>query len=351
MHIRILSALALGATLLSACDQVEQSLPFDPSGGPVTRTVPDGSTTTLSSAAGASIRIPAGAVPAGATVTLTPSGAPAWTSSGRTAATHAFEISSSSAPPTQPMAAELKIGASDSRAWLAAVRIATPTGIVEIGDAAADLAAGVLRTKLPVFGILQAVLPDPDATFSVGRIGAAPSIAGAAAIGTSAEAAEVALPTRALRGACGAPEARCTGLQVQVSDNLDPYVTAAAVVFPQIGGEIRINGSMADGALVLDAPLRLRLTSGVSAVTVPVRITIRATSSTIVTEVAGALTLSGVRVHVESSQDSGEETMTLQIHYDGAGAWLEVERNIGASLSRVTETAAFSARVPLVRVQ
>ena len=74
-----------------------------------------------------------------------------------------------------------------------------------------------------------------------------------------------------LRGDCGAPAKRCAGLSVEVSRNLLALVDTAAIVYPQLSGQITINGTSATGALVMQAPVRVRLASRANAATIPVR--------------------------------------------------------------------------------
>jgi hypothetical protein len=343
--LRTLAVAGAAVAALSACEQTEQTLPFDTSTDPVSRAIP-ASGGVVSTAAGASFMLPAGSVPGGTTVTVTVTPNPAAGAAGAPAAPHSFSIAAGGVSLARPIDAEFRFARQDAQAWLASAVVVTPQGTVEMGEADVDIAAGILRAKLPAFGTVTPVFPAQGAVVAVGQIAAAgTSVAEApAAVGSAS------LLTRGLRGECGTPQRRCTDLQVSISRNLFQYASAVSAVFPIVSGQIDFAGTGASGSLALTSPLRLRLHSGAAAVTIPVRVSFTPTAQTVVAETPGTITLSNVRVRVESSQGTTEETMPLTVTYTGTAARLTIQRNIGANLAGVSETSAFRATIPLTRI-
>jgi len=335
-----LAALACGA--LAACDRAQQ-LPFDHATDPVTRTVTDAGAT-LSSPAGASVSLPAGAVAGGTQVTLTPGVAPASTASGTAASTSAFKLEPAGLSLAKPADVDLSIHRADN-AWLASVVVQTPSGPVESGDAGVDLATGLLRGQLGALGTVQATIPEAAAILRANPMGTAIAKARLAAPPAAALTA-----TRTLRGDCGAPGRRCAGLTVEVSPNLLALVDTAAIVFPRIGGALTLTGTTASGALVMEAPVRVRLASKANAATVPVRITAQATPSTVVTETAGHITLTNVRVIGESGATHAETLYTLSIDYAGAQAFIRLTHAFETTVANgKKEPVTVVAQLPLLR--
>jgi hypothetical protein len=337
------AALAAFSVLLAACER-GQTLPFEQSSDPVTRNV-DAQGATLSTPAGASVAIPAGAVGTGTQVTLTPTVAPASSASGTAAGTNAFRIDPATLALAKPADVDLTIHRADN-AWLASVVVQTPGGVVESGDAGVDLATGVLRGQIGTLGTVQAVIPEAAAILRAQPLGTSIVASRAPSFATTTA------PTRSLKGDCGAPGKRCTGLVVEVSRNLLDLVDTAAIVYPQLSGEIRISGAAASGALVMYAPVRLRLQSRANAATVPVRITAAATAQTVVTETAGRITLSNVRVTGESGSTTATTTYTLTVDYTGAQAFIRLSHAFETTVANGTrEPVTVVAQVPLVRAQ
>jgi hypothetical protein len=342
------SSLALVATVsvaLAACDHAQQ-LPFDNSSDPVNRTVAD-SGATLSSPAGASVKLPAGSLPGGTQVTLTPGVAPASTSSGTTASVNAFQLAPAGLALAKPADVDLVIHRGDN-AWLASVVVQTPGGLVESGDGGIDLATGVLRGQISALGTVQATIPEASAILRANPLGTAighnalplPRLAGAV------------VPTRTLRGDCGGPGKRCAGLIVEVSPNLLGLVDSTVIIYPQIGGTLTLSGTSASGALVMYAPVRVRLASRANAATVPVRITAEATAATLVTETAGHLTLSNLKVTGESGATHSQTSYTLSVDYSGTQAWIRLSHSFETTVANGTrEPVTVAAQLPLVRTQ
>jgi hypothetical protein len=342
--IRRRTALAvLACATLPACERAGQSLAFDAaSQEPVTRTVP-ASGGTVSSAAGASVQLPAGAVPAGTAVTLTPTAAQG-SSSGTAVSPFAFQIEPAGLALQSPAAVDLRVDRSAADAWLASVVVRTPEGVVENGGGTVDLNSGLLHGEISALGTVTAVVPDPAAVVRARPLGTTLSAVSPAPRGAATS------PTRALRGSCGGPQNRCGGLAVEVSDRLLGLVDTAAVLFPRVGGQLVINGQAATGTLQVETPLRVRLGSATTAVTIPSRITATPTAETRVQEVDGRITLSNMRVLGESGNERGETRVTLTIEYEGARAWVRVQHSFQALVeSGKRETVTVAARVPLDR--
>lgn len=347
MSFRPLVPAVLVIGTLAACEQTSQTLPFETgSTEPVVREVPAAGGT-ISSTAGASIALPAGALPGSTVVTLTPSAASA-TTSGAAAAGFAFHVEPAGLRLGAPAAVSLTVDRNRTDAWLASAVVQTPAGLQELGEGSVDLTTGIMHGKITTLGTVMATIPEPGAVLRARALsGARTSVAGG---GTSGAA--VLPPTRALRGDCGTPANRCATLSVEVSPNLLALVDTVAVVYPRVTGEMQISGTTARGALKLHAPLRVRLGSRANAATVPSRITAEATEATVVTETPGQLSLSNVRVIGQSGQQQSEATVTLVVGYEGARAWIRLNHNFEAALgSNGREPVTVAAEIPLVRVQ
>jgi hypothetical protein len=341
---RIALAVLAGASL-SACDRAGQALPFDSaSTDPVTRTVPaEGAT--VSTAAGASVQLPAGAVPAGTEVTLTPTAAAA-SPSGAAASAYAFTLQPAGLNLASAAAVDLRLAGGRADAWLASVVVSTPAGMAEDGGASVDLNAGLVHGQIATLGTVSAVIPEAGAVLRARPLGTA-----IRSVAPAAQPRAVITPTRALRGDCGAPGKRCAGLDVEVSANLLGLVDTAAVVFPRLSGQINVQGATASGSLTLVAPLRVRLSAGSTAITLPSRITATPTAQTVVVEAEGRTTLTNVRVVGESGHERGETLATLTVEHAGAQAWIRLEHHFEATITQGRrEAVTVAARVPLVRV-
>lgn len=346
LHRPFALAVLAGATL-AACDRADQALPFD-SGSvePVTRTI-SAAGGTVSSPAGASVQLPAGAVPAGTAVTLTPTAAQA-PAGGTAASAYAFQLQPAGLALTAPAGVDLRVDAAARDAWLASVVVATPGGVLEDGTASVDLNSGLLRGEIGTLGTVSAVIPEAAAVVRAQPLGTALRSAAPA----SPSAALSGLPTRALRGDCGRPGRRCEGLAVEVGERLLALVDTAAVIYPHISGEISIAGKTASGSLVAVTPLRVRLGARTTATTVHSRIVATATPQTVVTETDGRITLTNVRVLGQSGREQGETMATLTVQYQGAQAWIRLEHQFETVVEGgVREKVTVAARVPLARVQ
>lgn len=335
----------LACAVLAACERAGQTLPFDStSREPVTRTVP-ASGGTVSSAAGASVQLPAGAVPAGTEVTLTPT-ATQPSVSGTAVSPYAFQIEPTGMALQSPAAVDLRVNRGVPNAWLASVVVRTPAGLVENGGGTVDLNSGLLHGRISALGTVTAVIPDPAAVVRARPLGST-----LRALSPAPRAAAVA-STKSLRGSCGSPENRCNDLVVEVSEGLLGLVDTAAVLFPQVSGQLVINGQAATGSLRVETPLRVRLDSATTATTVDSRIIATATPQTLVQESEGRITLSNMRITGESGNERGETTAVLTIEYVGTRAWVRVQHSFealveGGGRERVT----VAAQVPLDRVQ
>jgi hypothetical protein len=347
MQLRAFSLAALACLAVSACGERGQQLPFEtPTADPVVKTVPDAGGT-VSTPAGASVQLPAGAVAGGTTVTLSPVAAQASSASGTAAAQNAFKLDPAGLQLTTPADVDLSLNRAQA-AWMASVVVSTPGGVIEDGQGSVDLATGLLRGSISKLGTVSAVIPEPAAVLRAGPLSAAT----AAVEPVFTPRTAVAVPTKSLRGDCGAPGKRCDGLVVEVSASLLDLVDSAVVIYPRMEGEIRITGATAAGALTLVAPLRVRLSSRANATTVPSRITAAATAATVVTETAGRITLSNLKVVGESGSSRGETTATLVIEYQGTRAFIRLGHSFLATVAGGTrENVTVAARIPLLRVE
>lgn len=315
MTIRPIAVLAL-AGALAACEQTEQTLPTGATQDPVTRTITS-SGGTVSSSAGAAVSFPAGALVGSHEVTITPVDAPASHPSGTPAASSAFEVTPAGARLAQPATVELKLSSTSDRAWLASVANRLPDGTIqEIGDANVDLGTGIVRAEISRLGTLIAVLPEPGAVIMASPLRSA-SIGSAP---TSAAALAATASDGTLRIACGGgPGARCSGVELQVSENLlGSQVGKAALLYPSVAGELVLSGGAVSGAMTVSTAFRLGIAGqGISA---DLSLSVDGVSGSSYTRTAGSVTLRDVRVVVRQDGNvlsDGVETITIPLSASG----------------------------------
>jgi hypothetical protein len=308
----------LAASLaLAACDQQEQQLPFDLAGAEVTQTV-SATGGTVSTAQGASVTFPAGAVAQATAVTLTPVAQPASTASGTPVGTASFRLAPEGTALQKPAEVTLKLGpaASAAEAWLASVVHTTPAGTQEIGAVDVDQSSGLLRAEITTLGTLTAVLPEPAAVVRATPLTPASTPA--------AVAAGPATATRALRGSCGEPGNRCR-IGVQASSSLLEVTDGVAVVFPAIRGAIQIEGAGATGEITLSGTLKVK--AGKVGDGEQVSITVQATPATVATQTASEVRLTNVRVIGSGSGMKESVSTDLRVQYSGSRAEVRIERS------------------------
>lgn len=139
----------------------------------------------------------------------------------------------------------------------------------------------------------------------------------------AASTAQVA--TGFLEGRCGEAGSRCR-IKVQASESLRELVQGIAVVFPKIHGRIVIDGSRASGKITLSGTIKTKIGKVGNGATVEV--TVEPTASTVVSETAGEVVLSDVRVTASGAGMQGAESLTLRFRHNGAQeAWFEVTRS------------------------
>lgn len=329
---------------LAGCEQVSQSLPTGTLDQEISRVVPEQGSV-LSSAAGASVVLPPGAVPAGTRVTMTPVALAARQPSGTLASAQGFELGPAGIALRQPAQVTLKL-APGADQWLASVVVRTPGGTLESGDALLDLTNGVIKGSVTATGTLMAVVPEAGAVVRATRIATASS---SISVGSSTGSAGDGRTT-ALRGSCGAPGQRCDGLKIQVSDNLLAMSEQIAAVYPEVGGEIRIRDGKASGSLRLEAPLRFNPSRG-SAISLVSEIVAEPTAASVVSEADGRITITDVRARGKVGSDQADETVTLTFSYAGDRAYVELDQTFRVKIGQEQETAKFVAYLPLSRLR
>lgn len=341
-------AVLAGLAFLSACEQTTQVSPLDAITAQVTRTVSD-QATTLSSPAGVSVQIPAGALPAGTEVQLSTVAAPTAHPSGATASKHTFRLAPAGLVLGEPARVDVKLDASTAEPWLASLVLSTPDGVTEDGMAQVDLAARTLEGSIGTMGTVAALIPESAAVIRAQRIS---TLRAAQSASVKASVGPVQAPTREIRGNCGAPAKRCTGLSLAVSDNLFAVSQTIAAVYPQLEGSLRINGTRASGQLALRTPLRMKVSAN-KVISLPGRITVRATPETVVSETEGRITFSGMQVAGSLGSEGRESAVaTVVITHEGSQARVELDQEF---LTRMgtgrLEKARVVASVPLERIR
>lgn len=338
--------LAVMVLMASGCEQESQPLPFSTSTeAEVTRSIP-ATGATLSTAAGASVQFPAGAVDAGTVVSLQ-AGVPAGEAqrSGTPVST-GYRLEPAGMTLARPAPVELRIQAArrDSL-WLASVVNVSAGGVREHGGTRVDLATGVVRSRIGKLGTLTVVVPEAAAIVPIrwgARMSAAPVRASLAAAGTDSVAAD-----------CGGPGSRCEGLSLEVSENLMNQVENAALVYPYVSGGLRIEGARASGSLHLSTSLRAQLRSGTAAEAVEVNAAVGPTEWTRVTETATQIVFSFMRFMVtgaaESDSAAQEQVADLVISKSGATSPVQITRifwiDIGNGLEMADVTVTFPVRI------
>jgi hypothetical protein len=343
MKLKQLSALAALVAVVGACEQESQPLPFSVTPeAEVTRSIP-ASGGTLSTAAGASVQFPAGALGGGAVVTLR-SGAPAAAvqrSGSVVSAGYGLEPEGTVLAQAAPVELRIQAQRRDSL-WLASVVNVAGGVAEERGSGRVDLATGVVRASIGRLGNMAVVVPEAAAIVPVGRTAnfvAEPLRAPLAASGTDSLAA-----------GCGAPGNRCHGMAVGVSANLLDQVENAALVYPQVRGALRLDGGRVSGALELSTALRAQLRSGATSESVEVWARVAPTEWTQVTETASAIQLSYMRIRVAGEggvSAAQEEVVALTISKCGQTAPVTVTRSFRIDTGNGMEDARVSVTFPV----
>ena len=313
--IKRMAWLGLLATL-AACDQSSQSLPFGID-EETTRTITaDGGT--ITSPAGVSLTLPAGAVSGPATITLReiapPSGVPGTPSS------QAFSITSPTAQLDAPAELEIRLAedVDPASAWMASV-VGSADGVIdEYPNGRIDLSTGFLSSDIGRFASFMAVIPPPAVIFPVEpeTDSARPSIA------VLPSFAGVTIDSIAVE--CGQPASRCAGLSATASGNLLNMVSASALLYPRIAGTLRIGEESVTGSINARATLRILLESERTAESIEVNALLEPTAETTVIQTPNEIHLTNVRQRISGSVygigQTTEEITTLVIpRSDGAG--------------------------------
>lgn len=347
---------------LAGCEVTTQDLPFDPTLEGVSVTVgPEGGT--VSTAAGASLHFPEGALPSATEVSLHPTPAVPAPGVGTTASAFSFRAEPAGLQPRAPVEAALRIDTAPTGSeWLASVRVDAPDAVHEVGASQVDIATGVVRANVDALGTFSAVIPEPAAVVRAGLL-SSPD-ADAQPSDTPAQAG-VDVSAQRARVDCGQPGNRCRGATAGVSANLLELVDSAAIVFPRIRGDVRIGLLSAEGSIELSAPLRFLLRSGESATSLGLGMTASTTPETRVEHYPTHTTLTDIRLVVRTGEQEQISTTVLEIPRSGTGTGTAVEAlQTGAGEERITlggtfefvnaagvrDTAVFSVTFP-VRVE
>jgi hypothetical protein len=344
---RKLAVLAAFAAGFAGCEQATQSLPFDVE-APAPRMV-GSQGGTVSTPAGASIHIPAGAVAGAVGVSVTHATVPSQIASSGDAVSGAFRIEPAGLVLSRPAPVEVRLstGVDPSRAWLATL-VTMPNGRVrESGSSRVDLRSGVVTADVAQLGTVAVVIPAAGAVFPVRSRMMAP----ARALGPLSSA-QNGTWTDSVSVSCGNPENRCSGMEVTASQNILDQIEDAAVIYPAISGVLRRDAAGAAGALHATASLRIRLQSGQTAESMDIVALLRPTPATVVIETATEIRFTDVHHRIGGTiggeAEAQEEVTTLVIPKQGGSASIAIRRSFQIrTAGGKTETAEISLVFPV----
>lgn len=349
MRARYASALVFAAAL-GACEQTNQALPFDAQ-DVVTKVVPAGAASTVSTPAGASVQFPSNSMPSNTTVSLTQVSAPTTVQQSGAPISGGFKLEPAGLTLNAPAQAEVKFApGARSDAWLATVINVAGGEAREIASTRVDLNAGLVQAGISQLGTLAVVIPEPGA---VVRLGDASSVRSAMSPVTGAL---LATGTDSVGTRCGGVNNRCTGLAVGASQNLRDKVRDAAALYPQIAGKLRISAGRASGELRLHTTLRVLLRSGATAENVTVNARVRPTTGSVVSEDASRIRITNVHFSVSGSgageSGSAERVMTLDIPKGASNGSTSITRTFQMrNAAGQLEDASVSVTFPLTFFQ
>jgi hypothetical protein len=319
MNARFVASLGLAFTF-AACEQQSQTLPFSADlEETVVRTISADESGSVTSAAGAAVRFPAGSLSEDTEISIKPVAPPAGIAGSGAPVSRGFQVEPAGLALARPALAELRIDPNieSARAWLASVVVVTADGFEEIGSTRLDLRAGLAEAPISRLGTLAVVIPEPRAVFVTRSDEQASSLSAAPSnllpIGTDSVVVD-----------CGRRTTRCDGLSVSASVSLNDKVAQTAAVYPRVFGSLVIDGVGASGEIVVGSSVRLLLRSGATSENVEVQGLLRPTAATVVTEDASSITLTNVYFRVgggaEEAPSEGTRTLVIQKGVDAGFA-------------------------------
>jgi hypothetical protein len=283
MNPRVLGVLAL-LTAVVGCEQESQTLPFGlETDEPVTRTLPQ-TGGTISSSAGATLMVPAGALGQATTFTITPR--PAATPVGTVASAYSFLVEST-ARLQSPATMELRLRDGAPSAWLTSLVVQRADTTIVIPDATLDLTLRTVRAAIAQIGTVTAVLPPAEAVVEPTLL-TQDFMASAAAPGSVSSGAAF----DRIAGRCDYVGGACPlAPQIAMTEELFTVVDSMRAVFPTYDVAFSLGAGVPDPAggqrYVLDGggelSTSLRAVVGRTAQSASVRVVIAASEGTTVT--------------------------------------------------------------------
>ena len=339
----------LGLLVAAACTQDQQTLPFESSDQPTTRTIGTAGGS-ISTPAGASVTFPSGALAGGTGVTLTPAAVPAAALQLGTAASGGFALDPAGQALAQPAEAMLRFDAGADRSWLATLVDVTPDSVIVVAKTDLNLTSALASAPIERLGTLAVVIPGTAYAYEIPGFGsAAASVAPAAAAGPSLSSS--------VSIGCGSETlALCPGFSAEASANLRSYVARAALIFPRVGGAFQLGLlGEATGAVSARSDVRVLLTSHATAINVGVHARLETTAASTYTESSTQITLTNVHFVMEgfAGDQNGrvDDVRTVTVQKSGAGAGtLTVTRtfnitNSAGQLEPATVSIAFPVQI------
>ncbi len=329
---------------LAACDQTSQNLPFEVEGETIRTITADGGT--ISSPAGVSLTVPAGAFSGPTTVTLGQVQAPAGVPGSPTSS--AFSIESSGSPLGRAAQLEIRLAetADPALAWMASIVGTTGGGFVEYPGGRVDLSTGVVWNGVDGLGTFVAVIPPPEAIFPVQE---GLSLSRSAALSLPAF---VGVTIDSIAVDCGDAANRCGGVSARASGNLLRMVSASALLYPHFSGTLRIGEESVTGSINARATMRILLGSQQTSESIEVTALLEPTPLTEVIQTDDEIQLTNVRHWIGGSGygvgDATEEIATLSIPLSGSTGTISVQRAFEIRVTGgVRETAIVSFTFPI----
>lgn len=294
MEIRVKKQKFVPALLLLAlagCEQENQALPFDVE-AVVSKTIPT-SGGNVSTPAGAAVIFPASSLPSSTSVSVATTDAPSATRQIGAPASTSFKVEPAGTVLNTPATAELKFTPSTDagRAWLATVVTEVNGTATPNANTRVDLSTQVVSSKVRKLGTYTTVIPPAGSIFSVQGVSA-----------SIAPAPTDLLPNFAVVSAqCGAGATPCTGLNVEVTQNVLDQVDDAAVIYPSMSGSLAASSLPITGQIQAEATLRVKLKNGTTAESIGLVATLEPTSASRLISTSDGYIITAVRHTITGS--------------------------------------------------
>jgi hypothetical protein len=333
-------------SLLSACTQDEQELPFSVSASQSVSKTISASGGTLSTPSGASLTFPNGSLAANTAVTITPTAPSAVASAiGTPLAAMSMAITPSGTQLAVPAQFQMLIN-SHANAWMAVMLLETAGSASVFPSAELDITNHIMHTDISRLGTLTPIIPPASAIITIPGALAA-SVSGAL-LADAGAAAGVKTISKSCGGFVGTTYVPCPGLSASASANVIARFPHIVGIFPTINGSFTLAGDPALGVPVVVTgnfnsltTFRFQSGGGAGATSLDVTANMAATAASRATQVGNTLTITNLNV-TTSTVNGGTSTTLKSVNFTVSGSTATVTESRTISLGSGVPTGTVS---------